>query len=110
MLITSTNPAQPSEYISLFLTGLGTVTPTITDGALGPTNPLSYVGPLQRRQSRRLLQRLRANGSAGNPGNIQFAGLAPGLAGLYQINVQVPTAVWPRETTSISSLSPMPPT
>jgi hypothetical protein len=24
-------------------------------------------------------------------GTIQFAGLAPGLAGLYQVNVQVPT-------------------
>ena len=31
------------------------------------------------------------DGSAGNPGTIQFAGLAPSLAGLYQINVQVPT-------------------
>jgi hypothetical protein len=32
------------------------------------------------------------SGSTGNPGTIQFAGLAPGLAGLYQINVQVPTS------------------
>ena len=30
------------------------------------------------------------NGTAGNPGNIAYAGLAPELAGLYQLNVQVP--------------------
>jgi uncharacterized protein (TIGR03437 family) len=32
------------------------------------------------------------NGSTQNPGTIQFAGLAPSLAGLYQINVEVPTS------------------
>jgi hypothetical protein len=31
-----------------------------------------------------------AAGSVGNMGTIQFAGLTPTLAGLYQINVQVP--------------------
>ena len=34
-LITPENPAEPSEYISLYLTGLGVVTPTISDGGLG---------------------------------------------------------------------------
>jgi hypothetical protein len=33
------------------------------------------------------------NGSTQNMGTIQFAGLAPSLAGLYQINVQVPSGV-----------------
>jgi hypothetical protein len=32
-------------------------------------------------------------GSVGNPGNLAYAGLVPGIAGLYQINVQVPSGV-----------------
>ena len=81
-VVTSLNPAQPGEYLQIFLTGLGAVYPTSPDGAPGPTNPLSntasnftvYFGGT----------------AAPTP---QFAGLAPTLAGLYQINVQVPTGL-----------------
>jgi len=88
-LISSPNsPAQPGEYISLYLTGLGTVTPSITDGALGPSSTLSvadiYPGSLS------VYFNDYTSGVTGVPGTIQYAGLAPGLAGLYQINVQVP--------------------
>jgi uncharacterized protein (TIGR03437 family) len=91
-LVDQANPAQPGEYISIYMTGLGTVTPAIADGAVGPNNPLSTVD-------------FWTNGSLsvffndygpGVPmesdakGTIQFAGLAPGLEGLYQVNVQVP--------------------
>jgi uncharacterized protein (TIGR03437 family) len=88
-LLTSANPAQPGEYISLYLTGLGTVTPAIQDGALGPTSTLSVADLYPNN----LLVYFNdyTNGSTGVTGNIQYAGLAPGLAGLYQINVQVPT-------------------
>jgi len=40
-IITASNPTHKGETISLFLTGLGAVTPTITDGGLGPSGPLS---------------------------------------------------------------------
>jgi uncharacterized protein (TIGR03437 family) len=60
---------------------LGAVSPTIQDGAAGPTNPLSnatatiaaYIGGVQA--------------------TITYAGLAPQLAGLYQINLTVPAGV-----------------
>ncbi len=91
-LITDANPVQPGEYISLYLTGLGTVTPAITDGALGPSSPLSYSDLYNAGNLAVFFNDYGANGSTGNAGNIQFAGLVPTLAGLYQINVQVPTS------------------
>jgi uncharacterized protein (TIGR03437 family) len=91
-IISASNPAQQGETISLYLTGLGGVTPTISDGAIGPTSPLSQATALVNGY----LQ-INFDDSSGNStqGNITFAGLAPGLAGLYQMNVQVPAAVAP---------------
>jgi uncharacterized protein (TIGR03437 family) len=93
-LITQNNPAQPGEYISLYLTGLGPVSPTVTDGSLGPSNPLSYADLYNSGNLFVFFNDYgpNPNGSTGNQGTIQFAGLAPSLAGLYQINVQVPTS------------------
>jgi uncharacterized protein (TIGR03437 family) len=89
--VTPTNPAQPGEYISVYLTGLGTVTPTITDGALGPSSTLSWAD-LYNAGNMAVLFNDFYNGSTENFATIEFAGLAPGYAGLYQINVQVPTS------------------
>lgn len=91
-LITSANPAQPGEYISLFLTGLGVVTPPVPDGALGPSNPLSVSDLYGAGNLSVYFNDYGPNGTVGNFGYIEYAGLAPGLAGLYQINVQVPTS------------------
>jgi len=90
--ITPGNPAQPGEYISLYLTGLGTVSPTIKDGALGSSNPFSVSDLYNSGNLAVFFNDYGSAGSTGNPGAIQFAGLVPGLAGLYQINVQVPAS------------------
>ena len=91
-IITPANPVLPGEYISLYLTGLGTVTPTVADGALGPsTLPLSYAD-VYNAGNLTVNFNDYTNGSPGNAGNVIYAGLAPTLAGLYQINVQVPTS------------------
>ncbi len=91
-LITPDNPAQGGETISLYVTGLGTVTPTIADGALGPVSPLSS-SDVYNAGNLTIFFNDYVEDSVGNPGTIAYAGLVPGLAGLYQINVQVPDGV-----------------
>ncbi len=78
-LISPTSGARRGETVQLFLTGLGAVNPAGRDGAAASASPLSlvtadvkvYVG--------------------GRQATVLFKGLAPGLAGLYQINFTIPT-------------------
>jgi uncharacterized protein (TIGR03437 family) len=80
-LVTPANPAQPGETLLGYVTGLGAVSPTIADGAAGPSDTLSnatnaitaYIG--------------------GQTATVSFAGLAPTLSGLYAIVFTVPTGV-----------------
>lgn len=89
-LITPANPVQPGETISLYLTGLGTVTPGITDGAIGPSSPLSQAD-LYTAGNLKVFFNDYVSGSTSNLGTITYAGLVPTLGGLYQINVTLPS-------------------
>ena len=92
-LVDQANPAQPGEYITIYTTGLGTVTPAIADGAVGPSNPLSTADCWTNGSMSVVFNDYGPGAPLESDvlGTIQFAGLAPGLAGLYQVNVQVPT-------------------
>ncbi len=88
-LVSPSRGARPGEIVMVFLTGLGTVSPAITDGAIAPLLPTFNVVPPATNVAVYI---------AGTPANVSFAGLAPGFAGLYQINVEVPptvSAAWP---------------
>jgi len=89
-VITQANPVQPNETIVLYLTGLGTVTPTISDGAVPPATPLSWAD-LYNSGNLSVNFNDYTNGTPGNAGTVSFAGLVPSDAGLYQINVQLPS-------------------
>ena len=80
-LVSPSSPAQIGETVAVFVTGLGSVLGNISDGAPGPTQPLADTS----NQITATVDSVAAT--------VTFAGLAPGLAGLYQVNVTIPSGV-----------------
>jgi uncharacterized protein (TIGR03437 family) len=74
-LVTAQNPAQVNETVSVYLTGLGTTNAGILAGSAGVSSQTNntiqvYIG--------------------GVAATVGYSGLAPQLAGLYQLNVTMP--------------------
>ena len=82
-LVTPENPAAPNEFVTIYVSGLGAVNPPIADGAAGPT-----MEPLPRATDPGIQVFFGAD--AVPAAEIQYAGIVPTLAGLYQINVRIP--------------------
>jgi uncharacterized protein (TIGR03437 family) len=80
-LVTPSSPAQIGEIVSVFMTGLGDVSPGVSDGAAASSNPLSYTN------------NTITAAVGGTSATVTFAGLAPGFASLYQVNVLIPSGV-----------------
>lgn len=85
--VTSSNPAVAGETVFFYSTGLGATTPAVADGAAAPTSPLAMVN-----DPNLFVDILDSSGNY-NGVQIVSAVLAPGLAGVYQINFTVPTGV-----------------
>jgi len=81
--VNSAHPAVAGETVLLYLTGLGAVNPKVADGAAAGSNPLNYVNaPI-----------LVQIGGLFTKAVLSFSGLAPGFAGLYQLNIVVPAGL-----------------
>jgi uncharacterized protein (TIGR03437 family) len=74
------NPAARGSIVSVYMTGVGALSPPIADGSVGPLTP-PFPAPVANLSS--------TIGEVNAP--IIFAGQAPGLiAGATQVNIQVP--------------------
>jgi uncharacterized protein (TIGR03437 family) len=80
-LITPSSPASVGESIILYLVGMGATSPQVASGAASPGGPPASAN----------LQPVVTIG--GSTASVSFAGLTPGLVGLYQINAEVPAGV-----------------
>lgn len=79
--VTTDDPARIGEIVVLYMAGLGPVRPAIQNGEPASLDTLSYLEfPLTC---------WWRNPAGDVPADISFAGLAPGLIGIYQVNVRV---------------------
>jgi uncharacterized protein (TIGR03437 family) len=77
-LVTFSNPIQPGDQISIYLTGMGRVSPDPGAGVPAPSEPASTV----------LLPPAVSIADSALP--VNFAGLEPGRIGVYRIDATVP--------------------
>jgi uncharacterized protein (TIGR03437 family) len=80
-LVTLSNPIHSKDTVMIYATGLGTVMPSVATGAAGPSKPLAVANALP-------LVTL-----GGVDLTVEFAGLAPGLVGVDEIEVKVPGSI-----------------
>jgi uncharacterized protein (TIGR03437 family) len=80
-LVTFSNPIRPEDSISIYLTGMGAVSPPVAAGAPAPADPPARVT---------LAPQVTLGG---DNLTVTFAGLEPGRAGVYRIDARVPWSV-----------------
>jgi len=77
--ITETSPARPGEYIAVYLVGMGGTTIPVASGQPGPGSPFANTS---------IAPTVTLNNENAP---VVFSGLIPGLVGVYQVNLQLPS-------------------
>jgi len=89
-LVSPANPATTGDVLVIYCAGLGATNPPVADGAATPFSPLSQtISPV-------------TVSIGGQSAGVQFAGLAPGFVGLYQVNTSVPAGVTPGDSVPLT--------
>ena len=90
-IVTAANPADRGSRVTFYAAGLGAVNPSITAGSPGASKE-----PLNRtvQSPKVFFDRYSAT--------VTYSGLAQGIAGRYQVTVQVPPLVSPATNVSVS--------
>ncbi len=81
-LVTPDSPARPGEFLQLYVLGMGVTDPPVTSGDASPG-----AEPLGRAAADTTVT------IGGVDTSLFYAGLTPGLVGLFQINIQVPASL-----------------
>ena len=84
--VSDKSPAKPGETVLMFMNGLGPVTPQVGDGVAASSSPLSVSDEFAG------IGVFLTDGEDFTPATVLFASLAPGIAGLYQVNFTLPTS------------------
>jgi len=89
------NPAAIGSTIQVYGTGQGQVSPTVPDGTPAPSSPLSYTVSVSTSDAKTCFatQPSTCVAVGSGFGTIQYSGLAPGLVGVWQINVTIPSGI-----------------
>jgi uncharacterized protein (TIGR03437 family) len=92
-LVTRQSPARPGEIVHAWAVGLGAVTPEMQTGIPTPAAPLFRLAdPFD----------CRLGYPQGSPAvDVLFAGLAPGMIGIYKVSIRLPESM-PPGTASLS--------
>jgi uncharacterized protein (TIGR03437 family) len=87
-LVTDASPAQVGETVALYLAGMGAVSGNPVDGGAAPSSPLDNTSVTPQ------VYIYDTDGSGNSAqATVTFSGLAPGFAGLYQINFTIPSGL-----------------
>lgn len=86
-LVTAQSPARAGEVVTAWAVGLGKVTPEMPTRLPTPAGPLHpLANPFECHVGYQL---------AGPPVDVLFAGLAPGMIGIYQVSIRIPNPAPP---------------
>jgi uncharacterized protein (TIGR03437 family) len=101
-LVSALVPASRGETVVIYLTGLGAVSPPVSDGAAALVNPLSHANSVLA---------VYFGGACNDfPNcdalNVTYQGLSPTFAGLYQVNVTIPLDAAPGAAVPLAIQTP----
>jgi uncharacterized protein (TIGR03437 family) len=92
-IVSDSDPALPGEILHFYMTGLGAVDPPVETGAPAPVSRPVY--------ARRMPVCRCWQAGIEVPIEVLFAGLAPGLVGVYQVSIRMPANLQESETGSL---------
>jgi uncharacterized protein (TIGR03437 family) len=85
--VTDSNPAQPGETVVAYISGMGATVPSVTEGTQSPSTTLANTtGDFSVN-----INNVEACGSNSGATPCPYVGLAPGLVGVYQFNIPIPS-------------------
>lgn len=90
-VVDGARPARNGDFLEIYLTGMGRTVPLANAALAAPT-----AEPLARIAGDPVTVTI-----GGVAASVVFAGLTPGLSGLYQINVQMPAGIPPGNNTPV---------